>query len=244
METHRPHLFGLLAGIFLAAGIAFAALVVAQTWTHISESQVISVTGSARKNVRSDLVVWRASFSAEAATLLEAQEKLKADRARVLRFVSSRNIRECAVLPIQIREITARTETDSETVGRKLGYRLSQGVEVRSPEVERIPLLSSESTELLEQGVAFVTDSIEFIYTQAGEAKIEMMAEATKDARARAEQIAGQGNRKLKALRQARMGVVQINPLHGTATSWEGNNDTTALDKTITATVTAVFAME
>jgi hypothetical protein len=219
MEIHRPHLFGLLAGLFLAAGIAFAALVIAGTWTRISESQVISVTGSAHKNVRSDLVVWRASFSTEAATLLEAHKMLKADQARVLQFVSSRNIRECAVLPIQIREITDKTESDGETVGRKLGYRLSQGIEVRTPEVELIPLLSSESTELLEQGVVFVTDSIEFIYTQVGEAKIEMMAEATKDARARAEQIAGQGNRKLKALRQAKMGVVQINPLHGTATS-------------------------
>ena len=55
----RPHLFGVLAGLALAAGLVFAALVFANAWTRISESQVINVTGSARKNVRSDLVVWR-----------------------------------------------------------------------------------------------------------------------------------------------------------------------------------------
>ena len=57
------------------------------------------------------------------------------------------------------------------------------------------------------------------------------------DARLRAEQIAGQGGRSIQGLRNARMGVVQINPLYSAATSWEGNNDTSSLDKTITATV-------
>jgi hypothetical protein len=52
-----------------------------------------------------------------------------------------------------------------------------------------------------------------------------------------------QGNRQVEALRQATMGVGQINPLHSTATSWEGNNDTTAVDKTIIATISATFAM-
>jgi hypothetical protein len=70
-----------------------------------------------------------------------------------------------------------------------------------------------------------------------------MMAEATKDARQRAEQIAQQGGRMLKQLQTAHMGVVQINPLHSTATSWEGNNDTKSLDKTITATVSATFSL-
>ena len=57
---------------------------------------------------------------------------------------------------------------------------------------------------------------------------------ATLDARARAEQIAGQGGRKIKELRTARMGVMQINPLYSGATSWEGNNDNSSFEKTIT----------
>lgn len=243
METSRPHLFGLLAGLFLAAGIAFAALVVAGAWSRIAESQVISVTGSARKNVRSDLVVWRAGFSAEAPTLLEAQQKLKADLARVEKFLGSRGVPEYALAPVQIRELTAKVSEDGETSARRVGYRLGQSIEVRSADVERIPRLSSESTELLEQGVAFMSESMEFIYTKANEAKVEMMAEATKDARARADQIAAQGGRRIKELRSARMGVVQINPLYGTETSWEGNNDTTSLEKTITSTVSATFSL-
>jgi hypothetical protein len=64
------------------------------------------------------------------------------------------------------------------------------------------------------------------------------------DARARAEQIASQGGRTIKDLRAARMGVVQINPLHSTATSWDGNSDTSAVDKTMTVTVSATFSLK
>ncbi len=244
-SSPRPHFYGLLAGLALAAGLVFASLVVASTWTRIAESQVINVTGSARKTVRSDLVIWRANFSVDAPTLLAAQQKLQADFTRVAAFLQARGLNEFAAQPVQIRDLTARQRSndDDTTSTTRVGYRLTQTIEVRSADVERVPRLAGDSSELLQQDIAFVSQGFDFIYTKAGDAKVEMMAEATKDARARAEQIAGQGGRKIKELRSARMGVVQINPLYSTATSWEGNNDTTALEKTITATIGATFSL-
>jgi hypothetical protein len=227
------------------AGIAFAALVMAGAWTRISESQVVNVTGAARKNVRSDLVIWRAGFSVDDESLLGAHQKLKCDQAHVEAFLREHGASEFAMYPVQIREITARTnDSEGESVSRRVGYRLLQRIEVRSSDVEATPKLATETAALLEKGVGLVSEGFEFIYTKAGEAKVEMMAEATKDAHARAEQIAEQGGRKLKSLRSARMGVVQINPLYSGATSWEGNNDTTSVEKTITATVAATFSLD
>jgi hypothetical protein len=60
----------------------------------------------------------------------------------------------------------------------------------------------------------------------------------------RARQIAGKGGRTVGRLRSARMGVFQINPLHSSLTSWDGNSDTTARDKTITSVVTVVVALD
>jgi hypothetical protein len=246
MEKSRPHLFGLLAGLLLAAGIAFASLVVARAWTRIAESQVVTVTGSARKNVRSDLVVWRTNFYVTAPTLLEAQEKLQASLAKVSVFLTTRGLTDFAVNPVQLSELTARQRNDEDdtTMTVRIGYRLGQSLVIRSTEVERVPKLASDTGELLQQDVALVSEGFEFIYTKANEAKVEMMAEATRDARNRADQIAAQGGRRIKELRNARMGVVQINPLYGTETSWEGNNDTSSLEKTITSTVSAVFSLE
>lgn len=247
MENHssRPHLFGLLAGLFLAAGLCFASIMFTRTWTRLHESQVIDVTGSARKNVQSDLVVWRASFGVDDESLLSAHEKLKAALVQVDAFLRAQGVKEFTLLPVQIREITARAKSDDdETVTKRIGYRLSQRIEIKSADIATTTRLGTESAVLLEQGIALVSEGLEFIYTKASEAKIEMMAEATKDARARAEQIAGQGGRKIKELRTARMGVVQINPLYSSATSWEGNNDNSSFEKTITTTVSATFSLE
>lgn len=245
INSPRPHLFGLLAGLFLAVGIAFSSLVMTRTWIHLHESQLIDVTGSARKNVRSDLVVWRARFAVEAESLLAANDRLKTDLAKVERFLRAKGVENFELLPVQIREITARSKSDDdETVTRRLGYQLTQAIEVRSTDVEGTPRLSRDAAVLLEQDVALVAESTQFLYTKAGQAKVEMMAEATKDARIRAEQIASQGNRGVKELRSAKMGIVQINPLYSTATSWEGNNDTTSLEKTIIVTVSAIFSLK
>ncbi|HET7536984.1 MAG TPA: SIMPL domain-containing protein, partial [Candidatus Didemnitutus sp.] len=213
MNAPRPHLVGLLAGVFLSAGIAFSALTLANAWTRIGESQVVNVTGSARKNIRSDLVIWRANFSVEAPSLLEAQQKLQADFAKVSAFLQTRGLNEFAAQPVQIRELTARqhNEEDGTTANVRVGYALTQTIEVRSTEVDRVPKLASDTSELLREDVAFVSEVFDFIYTKAGDAKVEMMADATRDARARAEQIAAQGGRSIKQLRTAHMGVVQIN---------------------------------
>ena len=40
------------------------------------------------------------------------------------------------------------------------------------------------------------------------------------------------------------MGVFQITPLHNSDTRGEGMNDTSSLDKTITAVVTATFLLK
>jgi uncharacterized protein len=125
-----------------------------------------------------------------------------------------------------------------------VAYRLSQTVEIQSTEVEKLSSLGTEAGELVELGVAFVPHSPEFIYTQIAETKLELLAEATADAKARAEQMAQQGGRKIKQLRSARMGVFQITPPHSTETSWDGINDKTTVEKSVRATVNASFLLE
>ena len=240
----RPHLLGLMAGLLLAAALVCSAFLVTGAWLRIAESQTIGVTGSAKKNVKSDLIVWRGSFTVEGESLAAAHRKLKADLGKVEAFLQTRGVSNFVVAPISILEVRAKEKGEGDMVReRTVGYRLSQLIEIRSSEVERIARLSSESVALIDEGVVFTTNAPEYIYTKAGEAKIEMLAEATRDARLRADQIASQGGRGIAQLRSAKMGVFQITPLHSLQTSWEGVNDTASLEKTITAVVTATFSM-
>jgi hypothetical protein len=241
----RPHLFGLLAGLFLAAGLCLATLTATRAWMKIAETNEINVTGSARKDIRSDLAVWDMSFTSGAKTLPDTQARSKEHLAAVLAFLNAAGLSDYAIQPVGINDSYEKVkEADGSEKHVHTGYTITQRIEARSTDVELVPKLASDTAKLIDKGVMLRTADIRFVYTKAGEAKIEMMGEATRDARTRAEQIAQQGGRKIKALRSARMGVVQINPRYSSATSWEGNNDTTSLEKTITTTVTATFSLE
>lgn len=246
--SNRPHLFGLLAGLFLAAALCFASVTFTSTWVRLMESQVVKVTGSARQNVRSDLVVWNGQLQCEGRTLQEAYTKFEADQKKLTAFLTAKGFSKFSASPVSVRDVAKRKrgvlEADEETVPERSGYQLVQAVQITSPEVEGVPRLAADSLSLMAEGVVVQTTSIEFIYTKAAETKVKLMAEATEDARRRAEEISQRGGRKVHELRTARMGVVQVNPLHSSATSWEGNNDTGSLEKTITATVSAEFSLK
>lgn len=245
--TPRPHLFGVLAGLFLAVGLALAASILARTWVHLKESQVITTAGSSRQNVKSDLIVWDSVLQAEQKTLPEAHAKFEHDFALVASFLRDHGYPDYSVSPVRIQEIyrgPAKPEYETDTAREIVGYRLQQKIQISSPKVDGLTRLAAESLMLTAQNVALQTQDIQFIYTKVEETRVQMAAAATIDARRRAEEIAKQGGRVIAHLRTARMGVVQVNPMYSTATTWEGNNDTSTLDKTITVTVNAEFALK
>jgi len=243
MNNSRPQLFGMLAGLFLAVGLVLSSMLATTAWIKIKNSQFITAKGSTRKNVKSDLVVWKGSFTTEAPTLLEAQKKLKDDAVKVGQFLNGNNVTNFVFEPIDIEEVKASLKDAGGWVEqRTTGYRLSQTVRVESADVDRLAQL--DTTPLVEQDVLFTTEPPQFLYTKVAGEKVEMLADATKDARARAEQIAEQGGRSIASLHDAEMGVFQITALHDNDTSSGGENDTSSVDKTITAVVTATFLLK
>jgi len=239
-------LAGILIGLSLAAGLIISAAQITRVWLHISDSQVISVTGSAHQDVTSDLAVWTASFSVEADSLVQAQQKLKTDALRVTQFFSQSNITNEEISAISILRLKSSGDSQfsNDDSRRTVGYRLSQTVRLESGDIQQVTDLQQQSASLVAAGVELDDGGIQFIYTKEAEAKIDMLAAATHDARLRAEQIASQGGRKIRGLRTAKMGVFQITPRNSSDTSAEGINDTTSREKTIRAFVTASFTLQ
>jgi hypothetical protein len=245
MNNSRPQLFGMLAGLFLAAGFVLSSMLTTTTWLKVKNSQFIMVKGSTQKDVSFDLVIWHGSFAASAPTLLEAQRQLKDARTRVGQFLNDHGVTNFTFAAIGIEEMSASMkDANGWTQQHTAGYRLTQTVRVESGNLARITGLDGESTALVESGVLFTTLPPQYIYTKLGAEKAGLLADATKDARVRAEQIAVQGGRRIISLHDAEMGVFQITPLHSSQTSWDGENDTTSREKTITAVVTATFLLK
>lgn len=237
---------GLLLGLALAVGLVISAAQVTRAWLHLSNSYVINVTGSAHQDVTSDLAVWTATFAVEADQLAEAQRKLKADAALVTAFFQERGITNAEISAINLQRLKAGSDQSygAEDARKSAGYRLKQSVRLESPDLARVLALQQQSGSLVAAGVELDDQGIQYIYTKAAEAKIEMLGAATQDARERASQIATQGGRKLRGLRSARMGVFQITPRYSSQTSAEGLNDSTSREKTIHAVVEAQFSLE
>jgi hypothetical protein len=124
------------------------------------------------------------------------------------------------------------------------GYALSQEVRVGSADIGLVSSVSKHSAELVEQGVEFSSYRPEYFYTRLGELKISMLAEATADARHRAEVLAKNGGGQIGHLLSARQGVFQITPAHSTEVSDYGRNDTSSREKSIKAVVTVRYAIE
>jgi hypothetical protein len=214
----------------------------------------ISVTGSAKRRITSDYAEWTATVVTEDKDRTAAYRTLHAHMEATLANLKAQGLTD-AEIRIQSASFSEIHETETITKGTAakpiitqrdimVGWRTTQSVTVASTNVALVEKVSREVTSLLEQGITITSESPSYFYTKLGELKIEMLAAASKDARTRAESmIKSAGGAGLGKLRAADMGVINVNPANSTETSWDGNNDTSSLEKDIFSVVHATYAL-
>jgi hypothetical protein len=244
MSEERSGTF--MAGLALAIGIVIATVI--GGWFFVKGKrgdQTITVTGSAKQRITSDLVIWRAGVSFQAPALADAYRSLSEAVPKVKAYMVSKGIPEnqITISAISSQTLHGRTSDGAETA-EITGYSLRQELEVRSSEVEKIAKIARESTELINQGILIESIAPEYHYTKLGDLKIEMLAAAAKDAKERATKIAESTGSSIGSVRTARMGVLQITPADSNDVSDSGMNDTSSLTKDITAVVNIGFAVD
>lgn len=238
--------YWLNAGVALAIGLVMSSLIFGWFYSKSKKGdEAITVTGSAKRRISSDLVVWSAGVSSQAPALADAYQQLSANIPRIKEYLLSKGIPEnqMTVSAISTTTLKARDQDGNET-GEITGYSLSQQIEVRSNDVQRIAQVARESTELINQGILVESRSPQYYYTQIGDLKIEMLGEAAKDAKERAERIAASTGNSIGSVRSARMGVLQITAADSTDVSDYGVYDTSTIEKDMTAVVNVSFAVD
>lgn len=237
----------IILGICIAAATIVSSMILSKGFLKITKfvREQITVTGSAQKEIKSDYIVWRGVFSVRQADLKTGYKKLNDDLGVVKKYLTGKGVAESEIIVSQIttNKVYKKNEKGNDT-NEIQWYVLSQSVEVRSKDVERIDRVSRESTELIEENIDFESYAPEYFYTKLDELKIEMLAKATENAKTRAENMVKATGNKIGSIRSARMGVFQITPVTSTDVSDWGVNDTSSLDKKVTAVVAASFAIE
>ncbi len=77
-------------------------------------------------------------------------------------------------------------------------------------DVDKIEKISREATELIQNGIEFTSSAPLYYNTKLAEVKMELLAKASADAKARADAIAKNAGNSLGKLKKATMGVFQI----------------------------------
>ena len=249
MRETRPF-YILIAAVLICLTLIVCTVVLARSMVRIkSKDELIHVDGSARKPIRSDFIIWNGSLSQSAATIAGAYGPLEANVAKVKDYLTSKGVPAAEITPDAVSEEPDYEQVKNTHTGQYvatthiIGYTLSQTIEVKSHSVDLVDGLSRQSTELISQGVPFKSDTPMYIYTKLSELKVSMQAEAAQNARDRAAQIAASSGCRLGEVRAAKMFVPQITPLYSTEQSDGGNEDTTSLDKNITAVVSVDYSI-
>ena len=238
--------YWLNAGVALAIGLVLSSIIFGWFYSKTKKGdEAITVTGSAKKRIKSDLVVWSAGVSAQSAQLTDAYRQLSESVPRIKEYLKSKGIPEDQMTVSSITTTTLKKQdSNGNETSEITAYSLRQQVEVKSTEVEKIGQIAREATELINQGILIESNAPQYYYTQIGDLKIEMLGEAAKDAKVRAEKIAASTGNSIAAVRSARMGVLQITAADSTEVSDSGIYDTSSIDKDMTAVENVSFAVD
>lgn len=207
----------------------------------------INVTGLGTKDFTSDLIVWSANFTRKNMDLKVAYEELTRDREQVKAYLLGKGLPAKDIIFSSV-SINKEFDESYDNAGMRhstfTGNRLSQGIEVQSKDVEKVEAISREVTELINSGVELNSNAPQYYYTKLAELKILMIAEATRDARLRAEKIASEAGASLGGLRDATMGVFQITAQNSNEDyAWGGTFNASAKEKTASITMKLQFGV-
>jgi hypothetical protein len=247
--TARAELFflarALIVGMAIVAAAGLVGRAVVDSFRIHHQEKRITVTGSATRRIRSDSIVWEASVRSQDPSMTAAYKKLASDMPVLVQFVKGHGVpdAEIATSSTAVSEVHPRDQNGVFQEQVIASYIVEQHLTVTSKDIAKVEKVSREVTDLLDRGIYVHSEAPLYIYTNLAALKIQMLADASRDARARAEQIATNTGTGLGGLLAARMGVLQINPAFSTEVSAEGNNDKTTLDKDVLGVVTASFSV-
>ena len=232
-----------ITGILMAAAIVISAFIFSNAYKNRHRaSNTISVTGLGSKDFVSDLIVWSGSFVRKNTNLKQAYAELDTDREDIRKYLLSKGIKPGNIIFSAV-DIYKEFDEVYDNSGNRIrsnftGYKLTQNIQLESLEVDRVEDLSRQVSELINSGIEFYSTAPQYYYTKLAELKIEMIAEATKDASTRAERIAENAGSKVGRLKNANMGVFQIVAQNSAEEfSWGGSFNTSSKRKTATITV-------
>ncbi|MBQ4646810.1 MAG: SIMPL domain-containing protein [Candidatus Gastranaerophilales bacterium] len=233
--------FQILAScLIITFGLLIASLIFANK---ISKDENITVTGSASKIVKSDSAKLGFSIRARKANQKESFAYLKTQTPLVIEYLKSKGINEIDIKSMNGYNIYRQNEKGYST-NEIIAYEGSQHIEIKSNDVSKIKRISTDIQNLINKGINIEVYSPEYFYSDLASIKVDLLKEASQDAKQRASSMLSATGANVGKVKSMRMGVFQITPVDSNMVSDMGINDTTSIDKKVTAVANVVFKVK
>ncbi len=178
----------------------------------------VTVRGLAERDVTADLATWTISYAASSTSLAEAQSKIRSDTSAIESFFSELGFPKDALEP-------TGANVSSYTTDGIITYTVRQRLALRTNDIERARRAVARQFDLVGRGVFLEEGSaMSYTFTRLNDIKPEMVAEATRDARAAAQQFAEDSGASVGAIKDATQGYFSIDARDGDSGGW-GQSD-------------------
>ena len=230
----------LVSCLIITFGLLIATLIFA---SKISKDENITVTGSASKIVKSDSAKLSFTVRSRKTNQKETFANLKIQIPKVVEYLKSKGIKEIDIKAMDGYSVFRQNDKGYST-NEIIGYEGSQLIEIKSNDVLKIKEISTDIQSLIDKGINIEVYSPQYFYSDLASIKIDLLKEASLDAKQRANSMLEATGANVGKVKSMRMGVFQITPVDSTMVSDMGINDTSSIDKKVTAVANVVFKVK
>lgn len=228
----------------LALILAIGGIISAKVITNALAHDGVTVTGSAYEIVKSDSGKLDFDISVQAKTKAAAYQIVKNQLPEVKKYLEEKGIKDITIKPYNGYYNYKYNQATGNYTNEVDGYKLSQPIEVTSKNVELIKEVSLDMQNLIDKGIDISDVSANYFYSGLADLKVKLLKAATVDAKNRAKAMVKANNNSVGKIQSVKMGVFQITSVDSTNVSDMGINDTSTIDKKVTAVANVVFKIK
>ncbi len=229
--------------LWLAIILALGMVLAVKFGTGALSNDKVSVTGSAYQIVKSDSARLEFEITARKPDKQLAYNTIKSQLPVVMSYLKNKGITDIDVKSLNGYNSYKYTSNGNMTNDIAY-YNLSQAVVIKSDDVQKIKDISTDIQSLLDKGIDINVLEAQYFYSGLADLKVKLLEDATTDAKNRATAMLKATHNKPGKIQSVNMGVYQITPVDSTNVSDMGINDTSTIDKKVTAVANVVFRIK
>ncbi len=239
----------IVLGILLAIGMASAAFILGvQAKRAVAGQQSITVKGLAEKPLQADSATWTLNIAVTDANQRSALDKLAVERKVLEAFLIKQGLpKETWVWSVEgVADHYEEVFIKDTPRQMKNGFDAYQSVTISAKDLAKITKANQAILQLRADNHPINALPPDYLVSDLEQVKMSLIADATKNARARATEFVKQDGVKVGVMKSANQGAFYILAKGGEASddSYGGTYDKSTIEKTARVVVTIVYNIE